>query len=317
MSLKNLMKTISNKTAGVIITDDSEDAKPTFRGIDYGLTTLQPTQSELKNTLSTIIETILDNEKIGQEELTDQQKKDFILTFYRLTFAQESRAVGCFHPSEISTETTLCERKMYFQKGRVKKDDTYVPFTADNRMQRLCDLGTMKHLYVQENLRRAGILVDLETPVYDEEIGIEGKADGVVQFFGEDDLGIFYDEDMVLEVKTMNSYGHKNLRKPKPEHIRQASIYGGVLKYKRICFLYYNKDTSEHKTFVAPVDYDYFDWFCEIARKVVTLFDTNSRRARSKKVENHDNIPKRICANITNQRASECAYRDFCFKLKN
>lgn len=314
MSLKNLLGAVNNKIGGksgaqVI----ASSGVPLFKGLDYGLTTKQPDQTELKAILSGILDTINQNELTGSE-MTDKQKKAFLLTFYRLAFAQESRGSGCFHPSEISTETILCHRKMYYQKGRVKKDPTYVPFTADNRMQRLCDLGTMKHLYVQENLDRLGILIEMESPVEDEAIGILGKADGEIKFCGEDDLGIFYDEDMLLEVKTINEYGFKALRKPKPEHVRQASLYGGVLKYNKICFLYYNKNTSEHKVFVAPVDQEYFEDFCIIAKGIVDLYNSNKRLARSTDIDMHTNIPKRACSSITVQRAMECQFRDTCFK---
>lgn len=316
MSLKNLLSGVNKKLGqGGAEIQSNDKGLPFFRGLDYDLTTSQPTQAELKGILSGILATIEENLDAG-EEMTDRQKKDFILTFYRLAFAQESRGTGCFHPSEISTEANLCHRKLYFQKANVRKDVTFVPFTADNKMQRLCDLGTLKHLYVQENLQRRGILIDMETPVRDPSIGIDGKADGEVAFYGSDDLGEFYDEDMILEVKTINEYGFKALRKPKPEHIKQASLYGGVLKYKRICFIYYNKNTSELKIYVAEVDYKYFNDFCETAREIIKLYNSNVRKSRSTEVEKHGaDIPMRVCGSMTVQRATDCAYRDFCFKI--
>lgn len=319
MSLKNLVNNAKRKTSGHqlgninVLGDPNE--KPSFIGLDYQLTTRQPTQGEIKQTLYTIIDIIEANEQAGRD-LTDDQKKKFLLIFYRLAFAQESRASGCFHPSEISTETTLCPRKMYFQRGSVPKDKSYIPFTAENRMQRLCDLGTMVHLYVQDNLERLNVLIDMESPVEDPSIGIKGKADGEIKFFGSDDLGKFYDEDMLLEVKTINDYAFKALRKPKPEHIKQASLYGGVKKYKNICFLYYNKNTSEHKVFVAPVDQKYFDDFSIFAKNLIGLFNKNAREARSSNVEDHKTIPEKICSGITVQRAMDCAYRDYCFNCK-
>jgi len=252
-----------------------------------------------------------------QPEPTETDKKRLILAFYRLAFSQDARAKGVFHPSEISTETQVCERKMYFQKAEVSQDATYVSFTADNRMMRLCDLGTMVHLYVQDNLDRSGILKDFEVPVSAPDLGIEGKADGLFDFYGLDDLGNFYEpEEMVLEVKTINDYAFKYLRKAKDEHLKQASIYGAILNKKRICFLYYNKNTSEHKTFVQEVDFKYFEWFKELASGVIKLYNSNVRQTRSKDVNLHNAIPTRICHDRTNQRAMSCAFADYCFKLQ-
>ena len=202
---------------------------------------------------------------------------------------------------------------MYYQKARVKKDAGFVSFTdADNRMQRLCDLGTLKHLYVQANLKNAGILIDMESPVEDPRIGIAGKADGEVNFYGDDDLGNFYDEAMILEVKTINSFGFGKLRSPKDEHIKQASIYGGVKKYKHICFMYYNKDNSDLKIYVAPVNYQYFNDFANFAEGIVVLYNNNLRATRSTDISKH-NVPKGVCSSMTNKRAMECPYRDTCF----
>lgn len=313
MALKDLLKRV---TANVVIDESGkvQTGRQTFRGVTYGLTTLQPKQSDLRAILQKIINTIDGNISGGLDELTDQQKKEFLLIFYQLAFAQESRATGCFHPSEISIETSWCHRKMYYQKARAPKDPGFMSFTEkDNRMQRLCDLGTLKHLYVQANLRNAGILIDLESPVSDPRIGIEGKADGEVNFFGDDDLGNFYDEPMILEVKTINGFGFNKLRKPKPEHIKQASIYGAILKYKHICFLYYNKDNSELKVYVAKVDYHYFESFEIVAEEIVRMYNMNVRRTRSTDISKH-NVPKGVCGNMTNARAMECPYRDRCFK---
>lgn len=320
MGLKDLVKQ-AKKT---VLVDgngnkiEKDTSKVPFIGIDFNLPNEPLEQTKLKNTLETILSTIKDNEKNNLTELTDQQKKAFILTFYRLALSQDARAVGCFHPSEISTELNLCHRKMYLQKGRVQKDKSFVPFTANNRMQRLVDLGTLAHLYVQENLDRAKVLIDMESIVDDPRVGISGKADGEVSFYGNDDLGVFYDEDMILEVKTINSYGFKMLKRPKPEHVKQASIYGSVLKkYDKICFIYYNKDTSDLKIMVQQIDHNYYQWFEEVAEEIVRMFNVNSRNSRSTDVFKHTNIPKGVCLNNATNRAMECPYRESCFSLKN
>lgn len=315
MSLKNLVGKI--KKGGLSLSSTAEklgDSKTPTARLEYDVefTTLD------KLTMTAILETMLDSIKRETgADISDPIKKSMLLKFYRLAFSQDARLGGHFHPSEISLESSPCRRKMYFQKASLKKDATFVPFTSDNKMQRLCDLGTMVHLYIQENLMRKGVLKDFEVSVLAPEYGIAGKMDGVIEFYGEDDLGKFYDaEDMVLEVKTINDYGFNALRYPKTEHIKQASIYGGILGYKRICFLYYNKNTSALKFFVAPVDEEYVENFKELASGIIKEYNSQVRKTRSNDLNLHS-LPKKICPNRTCQRAVDCAYVDSCFGFKN
>lgn len=310
MSLKNLVrkakKSQVNTSQATVETD-----KPAFASLEYNLPFITPPDADIL----TLLEGFADTIKQNGNQLKEADKKAFILAFYRLAFSQEARAKGCFHPSEISTETNLCHRKLYFQKGEVKKDATYVNFTSDNRMMRLVDLGTMVHLYMQENLARGGVLIDYEVDVDAPEYGIKGKMDGKVEFVGTDDYGVYYDpEIMALEVKTINDYGFRALRKPKPEHIKQASIYGYFLGLKRIVFVYYNKNNSDLKIFVEDVDIDYVEGFKVLASSIIKSFNKNMRLHRTSDVAKHKDIPKKVCRSRTSTRAMECPFADYCFK---
>lgn len=311
MSLKDLVRKAKKSNIADGLSGGAGNGRAFVDAI-YNLPQTLPTEKEIIAELGNL------SEEVKRYGLTDSVIKKLILSTYRLSMSQEARAVGCFHPSEISTETTLCHRKMYFQKGKVPYDATFVKFTSDNRMQRLVDLGTLVHLYIQENLQRLGILKDFETPVFAPDFGIQGKTDGIVEFEGLDDLNNFYlPEDMILEIKTINDYGFKALRKPKPEHIKQASIYGHFLGMKKICFVYYNKNTSDLKIYVADVDNDYVENFKKLAGELIKLFNSNVRKHRTSDVSFHTNIPKRICKNRSTERAMNCAYSDFCFNLND
>ena len=311
MSLKSLVnkaKKSQIKTDNAKVTD-----KPAFASINFNLPFITPPDNEILTILQHYIDLIRTN-----GALSPSDKKALILSTYRLAFSQEPRAGGCFHPSEISTETNICQRKMYFQKGSVKKDATFVNFTSDNRMMRLVDLGTMMHLYIQENLDRAGVLLDFEVEIDAPEYGIMGKMDGKVEFVGQDDYGDYYEpEVMALEVKTINEYGFKALRKPKDEHKKQASIYGHFLGLKRILFLYYNKNTSDIKLYVEKVDDDYVEGFKLLAGNIIKMFNRNVRTHRTSDVSYHEDIPKKVCNARTNNRAMDCPFADYCFNNKS
>lgn len=245
-------------------------------------------------------------------------RKKIILECYRIAFSQEPRAVGCFHPSEISTDPNPCMRKMYFQKASIPRDKSFIPFTADNRMQRLVDLGSLVHLFIQENLDRVKLLEDFETVVSKPEFGIAGKTDGIVEFSGFDDLGAFFKPTRaILEIKTINDNGYRQLRKPKPEHIKQASIYGNSLGLKFILFLYYNKNNSDIKLYMHPVDEKYAEWFEELGGSIVTLYNSNVRISRSHDITKHQDVPMKLCQNRAVERAINCPFADYCFKLNN
>ena len=306
MSLKRLIE----RTKGIDIQDVREDGnyhKP-FKNLQYNLPQYQdpnPTENHAKNPL-----------KIANLP-TIEPKKLAIFDHYKKAFLQEKRRLGVFHPSEVSSDATPCMRKMYFDYAQVPVDVTFVKFTADNRMQRLVDLGTLVHLYVQYSLYQQGILEDFECDVVDEARGIAGSMDGAVSFYGEDDLGkVYQPEKMALEIKTINDFGFRALRYPKVEHIRQASIYATILKYKRICFVYYNKNTSELKIYVVDVDSDYVNNFFSFAESVIALYNKNTRICRTSDVSMHTELPSKVCQNRTSPRAKDCKFADFCFKHK-
>lgn len=310
MSLKNLVKRVTNAQKSQTGNSGTGPVKAdkSLINVLYDAEHRTPPPEAIISLLEGLID------GLKKDGLNDDIMKKIMLTCFRLAYSKEGRATGCFHPSEISTETILCHRKMYFQKGRLPKDKTYVNFTSDNRMQRLVDLGTLVHLYLQENLDRAGILKDFETPVRALQFGIEGNTDGIITFSGVDDLNNFYQpEDMILEIKTINEYGFKALRKPKPEHIKQASIYGYFLGMKRIVFLYYNKNTSDQKIYVVDIDFPYVENFKKLAKSIVDKYSSNVKKHRSADIDKHTDIPDMICKNRSNDRAMNCPFANYCF----
>lgn len=169
---------------------------------------------------------------------------EFMKLFFQLNqmvYADLPRSKGKFHPSSLMDD---CERRMYYEITGVPESDT-ISNKIDGRLQRIFDVGTWWHTYIQSCLWRAGILELSEAPVVNRKRKINGRADGVLRL----------SKRTLLEIKTMNSFIYaKGKLKPFKKHESQAGVYAKELGIEQICFLYINKDTSEMVAHIVPVN---------------------------------------------------------------
>lgn len=181
------------------------------------------------------------------DEDEDFNRDMFFVEFqklYSLVMAPDKRAEGVFHPSQLLQG---CPRQMAYDiSGTEPSDRTKRRIGA--ALQRTFDVGTWYHIYVQNLLYQLGLLEAAEVPVVNKEKYLNGKADGV---FKKEVFG----EKVVLEIKTMNSWNYgKAVFKPFKKHEFQASLYARELGIKKVLYLYINKDTSEMKDFLMPIN---------------------------------------------------------------
>ena len=66
-----------------------------------------------------------------------------------------------------------------------------------------------------------------------DELPISGSCDGKLS----DEEG--------AEIKSIGSKGYAKLTKAKPEHEKQATIYGALLNFSKIRYIYMNKETAD------------------------------------------------------------------------
>ena len=211
--------------------------------------------------------------------------------FYATVMAPARRAKGVFHPSQLLDG---CERQMYYDLTGTPTSDT-PPRGIDGKLQRIFDIGTWHHLYIQSILYQLGLLEQAEVPVVNKERYISGSADGV---FKESVFG----EKVVLEIKTMNDYQWKKaVFKPFDHHEFQASIYARELGAKKILYLYINKNTSEIKEFLVPVNEDQIELADRKMNRVIKAVKSKT-------------IPERTCGDRFCDVASTCAWATLCFK---
>jgi CRISPR/Cas system-associated exonuclease Cas4 (RecB family) len=244
-----------------------------------------------------------------------QHEHDTEALFFQAAFKPPKRSVGVFSPSELSVETPICPRKMYFRRAKVAHDPGVVNFAeADNRMMRIVDLGTMIHMYIQVNLMRAGMLIAREVPVESARYGIKGSCDGLVYFEGTDTNKRAFKGEIPLEIKSINLNGYSSLKTAKPEHLRQASIYSDLLGYDQTLFLYYCKDNSEMKLYVVDNDHTFLDMFYDLAETIVQHHQAQLRKTRTNDITRHE-LPPRICGTYNCERAVNCPYGKTCFSI--
>ena len=181
------------------------------------------------------------------DEADDFNRDLFFVEFqklYSLIMAPDKRAEGVFHPSQLLQG---CPRQMAYDISGVTPSD-HTKRRIGAALQRTFDVGTWYHIYVQNLLFQLDFLEGAEVPVVNKKKYLNGKADGVFkpEVFG---------ERVVLEIKTMNSWNYqKAVFKPFKKHEFQASLYARELDIKKVLYLYINKDTSEMKDFLMPIN---------------------------------------------------------------
>lgn len=212
-------------------------------------------------------------------------------TLYSLVMAPDKRAKGVFHPSQLLDG---CMRQMTYDLMRVSPTDKVTrPIGAE--LQRTFDVGTWYHIYMQCILYRIGYLEQAEVPVVNKDKYINGKADGV---FKEEVFG----EKVVLEIKTMNNWNFtKAIFKPFKKHEFQASLYARELGAKKVLYLYINKDTSEIREFLMPINEEQL----AIADKKMGTVIAHVKEGT---------VPAKSCSDKFCDNALACPFASLCFK---
>ena len=212
-------------------------------------------------------------------------------TLYSLVMAPDKRAKGVFHPSQLLDG---CVRQMtYDLLGIAPTDKVSRVFSPE--IIRVFDVGTWYHIYMQNILYRIGLLEQAEVPVINKKKYLNGKADGV---FKEEVFG----EKVVLEIKTMNNWNFsKAIFKPFKKHEFQASLYAREIGAKKVLYLYINKDTSEIRDFLMPINE---------AQLVIADKKMNKVIAHVKE----GTLPPRSCSDKFCDNALACPFSSLCFK---
>ena len=212
--------------------------------------------------------------------------------FYSAAMSPSERAKGVFHPSQLLTQ---CKRQMCYDLLGTTPSDKIVSRGISGPLQRTFDVGTWYHVYIQNILYETGLLDQAEVPVVNKDRYITGSADGTfkVEVFG---------EKVVLEIKTMNDLFFKRaIFKPFKKHEFQASIYARELGANKVLYLYINKNTSEIKDFLRPIDTEQLEEADKIMNAVIGAVKEK-------------NVLPRECDDKFCDNAMLCPFASLCFK---
>lgn len=226
-------------------------------------------------------------------ETDDFNRDQFFQEFhklYSLVMAPSKRATGVFHPSQLLTG---CARQMAFDLLKTSPtDEVYRGIGAE--LRRTFDVGTWYHIYMQNILYSLGLLEQAEVPVVNKERYINGSADGV---FKKEVFG----EKVVLEIKTMNSWMFsKAVFAPFEKHEFQASLYARELGAEKVLYLYINKDNSEIRDFLRPLNKAQLKKADEKMDMVIAAVKSGE-------------LPKRTCKDKMCDNALACPFSTLCF----
>lgn len=224
------------------------------------------------------------------EEAASGNEEKLRKAFYELFdayFAPVPRYRGVLSPSKFYGD---CSRKLYYELEGVPYSDPLAGRPSP-KLQRIFDVGTWWHAYLQNILYKSGCLKASEVRVKSLRYRTVGSADGIVTLSG---------KDYLLEIKSINSNSFKRLVAPLQKHIEQATIYAHLLKLENIIFLYVDKDTCELLEFIVKVDKKVVETFADTVDSLLSFKDGE--------------VPERTCDNVHEKRALDCKFCTHCFK---
>ena len=221
---------------------------------------------------------------------------------------------GYFHPSGLSD----CARKEVYEKLGFKRG------SPSPKLVRVFNNGTYVHNRIQTYLGDMGILKGnwqcpecterwwgfkyvnsgckcsskdkpepryLEVPIEDEVLKMRGHGDGIIVLNG---------QDYLLEIKSINENGFKNLTGPMDKHRVQANLYMKNRGLKAVVFLYECKNDQLLKEYI--VDYD---------PVLNTQYELVMRTALEG-LKSHV-LPERVCKVPADGKKRWCEVCELCF----
>jgi len=184
------------------------------------------------------------------------------------------------------SESGKCARQIYFSFKKFPKK------AKDARVLRIMDHGDYTHMRIMSVLFALGLVKATEIEIPSQEI-VSGRADAIVNIEG---------KPVVVEIKSISSYGFQKLEKPRREHLCQVQLYLHYFKIPSGILIYENKDNQDLKEF--RVEYDE-----KISKSLIEEFEIIKHM-----IEN--NIVPPIPMGLEDWECQYCDYAEECKKIK-
>ena len=183
------------------------------------------------------------------------------------------------------TDAGKCPRQIFFKfKNAPRKE-------MEARILRVFDHGDHIHELIMRALlsSRDIHIVASETNIPPQEL-ISGRADAIIS----DGKDLY-----VLDIKSINSVGFRNLIQPKEEDINQIQLYLHYFKIKNGLLLYVNKDNEELKEFLVSYDQNQAQSLFNNLINLKRQIDSNT-------------VPSRILNYPDDWQCNYCQFRKIC-----
>lgn len=197
----------------------------------------------------------------------------------------KSRA-GAFHPSQLYQ----CPRAQVYGYHDAPKTREFNP-----QLQNIFNDGHFRHLRWQITLLEAGLLTDVEVPVYDSKLRIEGSMDGVNA-----------NENWMFELKGTSQFKQVRDRGAMPAHIKQVHAYLLTSGYPEAIIVYEDKSNQEWVEVQIERDPKIISELTDILEGLNHAIDTNT-------------LPPRLpdCENQTGATYNSCQYASICHRVNS
>lgn len=140
-------------------------------------------------------------------------------------------------------------------------------------------------------------LIGLEIPIPDNEWGVRGTCDGIIEWNG---------KKYIIEFKSISeksfNYMTKNTGNCKPEHFFQSIIYAGLHKCEGVLVIYFSKNTEQVEVYIYNYDDDSFN-------NAINKYKYLSECLNQKK------LPKTLGENSF--KCKWCDKKNCCYKLSD